>query len=57
MDPDTTYAWLTEAWKRFDAAAGNKEAQVHIACEIHDYWDALDQWLKRDGHLPAPWFA
>jgi hypothetical protein len=55
MDPNTVYKWITEAWVRFDAAAGNATEQGNIAREIHDYWDALDQWIKDGGYLPQEW--
>ena len=55
MDPNTTYAWIQEAWVRFDAAAGNPTEQGNIAREIHDYWAALDQWLKGGGFKPSAW--
>lgn len=55
MDPNTTYEWIASAWQRFDAAADNAEEQAAIAREIHDYWDALDQWIKSGGYLPEAW--
>lgn len=55
MDPNTTREWIRDAWTRFDAAAGNTAEQLNIAREIHDYWDALDQWMQSGGFLPDIW--
>jgi hypothetical protein len=58
MDPDVTLQNVREAVREVRAwidGEADGDPFVAVVSKLHDAVDALDVWLTRGGHLPAPW--
>ena len=49
MDPDEAYQ---RVWSNVQAILNDEEADL---IELAEAFEALDEWLQKDGYLPAPW--
>lgn len=54
MDPDMALAQIRSHIDGFKRAETKGEARRH-ADDLIEHFEALDEWLSREGFLPTPW--
>jgi hypothetical protein len=56
MDPNELLRLIRATIKQMNVDE-NHDVWVAHAVEVTEYFEALDEWLSKDGFLPADWMA